>query len=94
MKKIFIALSVLALVYGFAWAGPNCESHVKAAKKSAKKAEKICPVKACMVEGAEVTVENTDEGVIVRITSKDPAIVKQIQEKAVKVKEQVDAKKK
>ena len=41
----------------------------------------MCPSK---VEGAETTVTNTDTGVTVVITAKDPASVKKIQELAAK----------
>jgi len=43
-----------------------------------------CPM--MMFEGAEVTIENVDEGVVVKITSKDAVVVKRIQETAAKLK--------
>ncbi len=43
-----------------------------------------CP---CQIKGAEKTVTNTAEGVTITITAKDPAVVKQIQEAAAKMKE-------
>jgi TusA-related sulfurtransferase len=43
-----------------------------------------CP---CGVKGAEKAVTNTDNGVTITITSKDPAVVKKIQDAAAKMKE-------
>lgn len=41
--------------------------------------QKACPAS---VEGAQVSVENTADGVIVKFTAKDPAAVKKLQETA------------
>ena len=43
-----------------------------------------CP---CQIKGAEKAVVNTPDGVTITITAKDPAVVKQIQEAAAKMKE-------
>ncbi len=85
MKKILIVLAVLAFSAGFAFAGPDCGAHAKPGKKAAK-AEMKCGMEACCVEGSEVKVENTKDGVKITITSKDPEAVKKIQEKAEKMK--------
>lgn len=82
MKKILIVLAVLAFAAGFAFAGPECGAHAKAEKKTEMK----CGMGACCVEGSEVKVENTKEGVTIKITSKDPEAVKQIQKKAERMK--------
>ncbi|MBI5240910.1 MAG: hypothetical protein HY926_10595 [Elusimicrobia bacterium] len=41
----------------------------------------------CKIAGAEKTVTNTPDGVAITFTSKDPAVVKQLQESAAKMKE-------
>lgn len=44
----------------------------------------MCPM---MLEGADVEITNIKNGVMVKITSKDPAVVKKIQEQTAKMKE-------
>lgn len=48
----------------------------------AARAEKSCGACPSGVEGAQTVVENTADGVAVRITAKDPAAIKKIQESA------------
>lgn len=52
--------------------------------KAKGKVHCTCP---CRIEGAVKTVANTADGVTITITAKDPAVVKQIQEAAAKMKD-------
>ena len=45
-----------------------------------------CPLCAGLAGKAEIVVENTPDGAVVRISSKDPATVKMIQEHLAAVK--------
>lgn len=56
--------------------------HMKMKKKS------CCAMMGLMESGkVEVSVENVEEGIVVKVTSKDAEVVKKIQEKAAKMKE-------
>lgn len=66
MRKILLSLPVVALSAGLAWAGDHG-------------CKGDCP---SQIAGAEVAVENSADGVVIRITAKDAAVVKKIQDKA------------
>ena len=68
MKNILYTLSILILTASMA------QAHAKKA---------CCTGCPSQLDGAQTIVENTPDGVNVHITSKDPAVIKKIQESAV-----------
>lgn len=74
-----ILMAAVVALSGSVFAQEAPEGHQHGEEASA-----MCPMK---VEGAEVNVENTPDGVRIEIKSNDPAKAKEIQEKASHVRE-------
>ena len=88
--KIMRIIAAAVLITAFAGAGLiSAKSHEGGKDcmkmKSGEMKDNMHEYCACMVKGAEVSVENTKDGVTVKITSKDADTVREIQKKAGKM---------
>ena len=84
MKRNLVLSALLTLVVlalgTRAWANcGHCEGDKEAKGGHHGKGHNACP---SSVEGAQIAVENTADGVLVKFTAKDPAAVKKLQETA------------
>lgn len=79
-----VGISALALfIVAAVFAGKAVE-HKSFKECCSGKHHMMCPVK---IEGAEVKVVNTDNGVTIHVTAKDPKVVDKIQEAAISMME-------
>lgn len=83
IKIITMTILLIAMLATAGLIAKGTEEH-KHHQEQGKIGHAFCPMQ---VKGAEIKVENTADGAVLRITSNDPKVVKRIQEQCAKMQE-------